>query len=225
MSKRQNTGDPNGKGKLTHTSSASFSSDKTDEPVERLVAASYSYYASPSARTQYGLALPEYPAPASHVKQLIADVHELDFNTRLNTSSYVNVTFEPEEQDVLVLGAAVNLADQTVYPASFKMHNDVINMIASLWHCPKPPDFDEYGCYAGAGTVGSTEACLLAGLALKFRWREWYAKRTGKSAEEVRGTMPNMVITTQFQAAWEKFFKVRLPKLVCDPCAAWAQLM
>lgn len=30
--------------------------------------------------------------------------------------------------------------------------------IAKAWKCPKPDDFDEYGCYAGAGTVGSTEA-------------------------------------------------------------------
>ena len=29
--------------------------------------------------------------------------------------------------------------------------------IAKAWHCPKPDDFDDYGCYAGAGTVGSTE--------------------------------------------------------------------
>jgi glutamate/tyrosine decarboxylase-like PLP-dependent enzyme len=29
---------------------------------------------------------------------------------------------------------------------------------------------------SGAGTIGSTEACLLAGLALKFRWRKWYGQ-------------------------------------------------
>lgn len=53
----------------------------------------------------------------------------------------------------------------------------------------------------------ATEACLLAGLALKFRWREWYASKYGKSAVEVRGIVPNLVISTQFQACWEKFFK------------------
>ena len=35
--------------------------------------------------------------------------------------------------------------------------------IAKLWHCPKPDDFDEKGCYAGAGTVGSTEADAVSG--------------------------------------------------------------
>ena len=40
-----------------------------------------------------------------------------------------------------------------------------------------------HGNFAGACTVGSTEACLLAGLALKFRWRAWYAKKIGKAAQ------------------------------------------
>ena len=84
------------------------------------------------------------------------------------------------------------------------MHNDVVNMIAELWNCPKDV---EDGSYAGAGTVGSTEACLLSGLALKFRWRKWYAKKHGLDANSVRGVYPNIVISTMYQAAWEKLFK------------------
>jgi glutamate decarboxylase len=95
----------------------------------------------------------------------------------------------------------VNLADQTVYPHSYKMHDNVVNMLAHLWHCPKPDDFDEYGVFAGAGTVGSTEACLLSGLSLKFRWREWYAKRHDMTAKQVLGVRPNLVISTCYQAA------------------------
>jgi len=138
---------------------------------------------------------------------MVEDYHLLDFSERLNTSSYVNVVFEKEEEQVAMMGLKVNLADQTVYPESFKLHNDTLNMIAKLWNCPKPVDFDEYGCYAGAGTVGSTEACLLAGLALKFRWRNWYAKKHGMDKNQVRGVYPNLVISTMFQAAWEKLFK------------------
>jgi len=105
------------------------------------------------------------------------------------------------------MGLKVNMADNTVYPQSFKMHNDVVNMIAKMLNCPKPDDFAKYGCYAGAGTVGSTEACLLSGLALKFRWRLWYAKKHGMDADQVRGVYPNLVMSTMYQAAWEKLFK------------------
>ncbi|CAJ1412797.1 unnamed protein product [Effrenium voratum] len=167
------------------------------------------YYASVGSRSARAedMELPEHGLAARHCVRTVEDYHLLDFSERLNTSSYVNVVFEPEEERVAMMGLRVNLADQTVYPESFRMHNDTLNMIAKLWHCPKPEDFEEYGCYAGAGTVGSTEACLLAGLALKFRWRKWYAKKTGQSADKVRGVYPNIVISTMFQAAWEKLFK------------------
>mmetsp|Transcript_26529 Transcript_26529/g.103340 ORF Transcript_26529/g.103340 Transcript_26529/m.103340 type:complete len:563 (-) Transcript_26529:354-2042(-) len=150
---------------------------------------------------------PEHGMPARHVHQIIVDTHAMDENERLNTSSYVNVVFEPEELEVAKLGMSINLADQTVYPVTYQVHDKVINLLAKLWNCPDSDAFLENGVHAGAGTVGSTEACLLAGLALKFRWRDWYSHRHNLSPHEVRRVVPNMVITTMFQACWEKFFK------------------
>ncbi len=129
------------------------------------------------------------------VKTIIQRDANLDFKPRSNTSSYVNVVFDESEEELALLGLRVNLADQTVYPQSFKLHNSVINMIANLWHCPLDPDFDKYGVQPGAGTVGSTEACLLAGLALKARWRKWYANQHQLSADEILGVKPNIVIS------------------------------
>lgn len=167
-----------------------------------------SYYFSPEATHQSvdGF-MPEHGLPPKMVKSQIFDTHDLDFNNRLNTSSYVTVDFEPEEDEVALMGMRVNLADQTVYPQSYKLHDKTVNMIANLWNCPKPDDFDEYGVFPGSGTVGSTEACLLAGLALKFRWRKWFAKKNNLSDEEVLGKRPNIVMSTCYQAAWEKLFK------------------
>jgi glutamate decarboxylase len=124
---------------------------------------------------------------------MIHQIHSCDFSPRLNTSSYVNVVSEPEEREIGALGARVNIADASVYPASVLIHDTVVNMIAELWHAPKPENGDNY---CGAGTVGSTEACLLAGLALKFRWRHWYGRLIEKSptSQEVVGVKPNLVI-------------------------------
>lgn len=119
----------------------------------------------------------------------------------------MNVVQEREEQEVALAGLRINLADQTVYPGSFNLHNDTVNIVARLWNCPEPPSFEEYGCFSGAGTVGSTEACLLGGLCLKFRWRAWMAARGGLSKKEARKLQPNVIISTTFQAAWEKLFK------------------
>mmetsp|Transcript_20035 Transcript_20035/g.33913 ORF Transcript_20035/g.33913 Transcript_20035/m.33913 type:complete len:607 (-) Transcript_20035:474-2294(-) len=162
--------------------------------------------------------------PAKHVASMIEDVHLCDFNPLLNTSSYVNVTSEPEEKAVAAMGAQINIADASVYPASIELHDKVVNMIATMWNAPEPANGGKY--YAGAGTVGSTEGCLLAGLALKFRWRAWYKEKHGLSDQQVLGVRPNLVISSIYQAAWEKFFrffdveaKVVKPNLVRDKMA------
>lgn len=147
--------------------------------------------------------IPKVGFPARYCLREVEDRHELDFSQNLNTSSYVNVVAEPEEEEVALMGLKVNLADQTVYPSSFQMHNHCVACIANLWNCPKPKNFETTKTYAGAGTVGSTEACLLAGLALKFRWRRWYAKTFNKSEKEVLSVQPNIIISTLYQAAWE----------------------
>ena len=167
------------------------------EKAEKVLEENY-YLSDAAVQNPYMFTLPENGMPAKTVKTQIENNHELDFNFKLNTSSYVNVSFEKEENEIALMGLRVNLADQTVYPASYKMHDSVVNMIANLWHCPKPVDFDEYGVFAGAGTVGSTEACLLAG---------WFAKRNNLTENSVMGERPNLVISSCYQAAWEKLFK------------------
>jgi glutamate decarboxylase len=170
---------------------------------------STTYYASKHAQAvgindHSDFEMPKSGMSADHVKELILQHQQLDFKPRLNTSSYVNVVSEPQERDVALLGLEINLADASVYPASVRLHDKVVSMIARLWHAPPPPLGDDY---CGAGTVGSTEACLLAGLALKFRWRKWYAARNSLNDNQVRAILPNIVITTCYQAAWEKFFR------------------
>ncbi len=172
-------------------------------------AGTHGYYLSPAARKDWLhlRRIPDEGLAADAAKTIVQDAHTLDFDHRLNTASYVNVAMDAQESAIVLMGMRVNLADQTVYPRSYRLHDVTLNMIADLWNCPRPADFDEYGVYPGAGTVGSTEACLLSGLALKFRWRDWYAKRRGTSVEQVLGVRPNLVISTCYQAAWEKLFK------------------
>mmetsp|Transcript_6070 Transcript_6070/g.7839 ORF Transcript_6070/g.7839 Transcript_6070/m.7839 type:complete len:539 (-) Transcript_6070:115-1731(-) len=162
------------------------------------------YYSSTDSAIDGFKGIPEHGFPASHVRERIIQSRELDNRPRLNTSSYVNVVSEPEEREVALMGLEVNLADASVYPASVDMHDKVVDMIAELWNVPVR---EANGSFSGSGTVGSTEACLLAGLAHKFRWREWYKKKHGLTREQVIGVVPNIVISTCYQAAWEKLFR------------------
>jgi glutamate decarboxylase len=84
--------------------------------------------------------------------------HELDFKPRLNTSSYVNVVFEPEELEVMILGNSINLADASVYPASVKIHDTVVNMLGELWNAPQPAPGQSY---SGTGTVSTRGISML----------------------------------------------------------------
>jgi len=151
--------------------------------------------------------IPAHGSAPTQCKERLVQIQELDNRPRLNTSSYVNVVFEEEEKDVAIQGLSVNIADSSVYPASIDLHDNVVDCIAGLWNCPKEEQAKDSKNFAGAGTVGSTEACLLALLAHKFRWRKWYAARHGLSETEVIGVIPNIVIPTHYQACWEKAFR------------------
>ena len=77
-----------------------------------------SFHFSPAAQQDWSEvdSIPHRGTSAATVQALIENAHALDFDQRLNTSSYVTVSFEPEEEAVALLGLGVNLADRTVYP-------------------------------------------------------------------------------------------------------------
>lgn len=181
--------------------------DELESSAQRQFSDDTTFYASDRAiiSSETYDTLPTNGMTARHVKEILTQASQCNFSPRLNTSSYVNVVSEPEEKDVAIMGAEVNLADASVYPASIKIHDRVVDMIAKMWHTPSPEVAGDH--YTGAGTVGSTEACLLSGLALKFRWRDWYKSKHGMTDAEVQAVKPNIVISTAYQAAWEKFFR------------------
>lgn len=182
-----------------------------EETLDYVKQQTSTYYSSKNAIVH--LAHPDVPKVVpekgynpEHIKEFVRQEMELDFKPRLNTSSYVNVVQEPNELEVAMMGLSVNLADASVYPASTQLHDNVVEMIARLFHAPEP-DKSKGESFSGTGTVGSTEACLLAGLAHKFRWRQWYAKKHGMTKDDVVGVRPNLVISSCYQAAWEKLFR------------------
>ena len=88
-----------------------------------------------------------------------------------------------------------NAIDKSEYPQTTDMENRCVNILADLWHAPKELN------YMGTSTVGSSEACMLGGMAMKFRWRN-RAKALGM---DVTSKKPNLVISSGYQVCWEKF--------------------
>ena len=59
-----------------------------------------------------------------------------------------------------------NMIDKDEYPADRRIESRCVHILADLWHSPKAADT------IGCSTTGSSEACMLGGLALKWKWRE-----------------------------------------------------
>lgn len=74
------------------------------------------------------------------------------------------------------------------------MNAKCINIMANLWNTPEQSKWK-----TGALAIGSSEACMLGGIAAWIRWRE-RRKAAGKPFDK-----PNFVISTGYQIVWEKF--------------------
>ncbi len=120
--------------------------------------------------------------------QIIHDELMLDGNSRLNLATFVTTWMEPQARALIAETLDKNMIDKDEYPQTAELENRCVNMLADLWGATAD------GNATGCSTTGSSEACMLAGMALKRRWRT----RTG-------GDKPNMVMGANVQVCWEKF--------------------
>ncbi len=84
-----------------------------------------------------------------------------------------------------------NMIDKDEYPQTAEFERRCVNILADLWHAPDPDDV------IGCSTTGSSEAAMLAGIALK---RRWAARQPAGSTAR-----PNLVMGINVQVCWEKF--------------------
>lgn len=115
-------------------------------------------------------------------------------NARLNLATFCSTFMEEQAVQLMSETLEKNAIDKSEYPSTIELENRCVNIIANLWHAPQQG-------FLGTSTVGSSEACMLAGLAMKFRWRET-AKRLGLDISKHR---PNLIISSGYQVCWEKF--------------------
>lgn len=125
--------------------------------------------------------------------QLVHDELMLDGNARMNLATFVTTWMEPEAQQLMSETFEKNMIDKDEYPQTAELENRCVNILASLWNAPSE------GKATGTSTIGSSEACMLGGMAFKWKWRE-RMKRAGKPIDK-----PNMVMGINVQVCWEKF--------------------
>ncbi len=136
--------------------------------------------------------IPEQESPAEDAYQLVHDELFLDGNARQNLATFVQTWEDPQVHKLMDLSINKNLIDKDEYPQSAEIENRCVRMLADLWNSPNPADSP------GTSTIGSSEACMLGGMAAKWRWR---AKRRAAGKPDDK---PNMVCGP-VQICWHKF--------------------
>lgn len=154
----------------------------------------------PTAYDEFNVAVPKetFPAAGMSARAAQAVVNSFawtDANPMLNLSSFVTTWAEPEAVEVARTHLFKNYIDHDMYPQVFKMEQVIVKWLHDLWNGPK--DAEPYG----TATIGSSEACMLGGLAHKWNWRE-SRKKAGKDTSK-----PNMVTGGNVQIVWKKFMR------------------
>ena len=135
--------------------------------------------------------IPDHGIPGEAAYQIVHDEAMLDGNARLNLATFVTTWMDDYANRIYAESYDKNMIDKDEYPATAAIEAKCTTMIAKLWNAP--------GATVGVSTVGSSEACMMGGLAFLKRWKA--ARRAaGKSTEN-----PNMVMSSAVQVVWERF--------------------
>ncbi len=151
-------------------------------------------FSRPGEATEF----PRFVLPASEslpetAYQIVRDEAMLDGNARLNLATFVGTWMDSYADRLYAEAADKNLVDKDEYPQTAAIEARCWRMLARLWNAPEPARA------IGTSTIGSSEACMLGGLALKRRWQH-SRKAAGKPTDR-----PNLVLSSAAQVCWEKF--------------------
>jgi glutamate decarboxylase len=127
--------------------------------------------------------------------QLVHDELMLDGNSRLNLATFVTTWIEPEARQLMSETFDKNMIDKDEYPQTAEIEMRCVNMLSDLFHGTTNDDKEACGC----STIGSSEAAMLCGMAMKWNWRE------KRKAEGKETSKPNFVVGSDVQVCWDKF--------------------
>lgn len=117
----------------------------------------------------------------------------LDGSARLNLATFVGTWMEPEGRLLMEECAVKNLIDKDEYPQTADLEQRCLRILAQLWNAPDPAET------VGASTTGSSEGCMLAGLVMRWHWRQ------RRQRDGLEWSRPNVVMGANRQVCWDKF--------------------
>ena len=153
--------------------------------------------------------MPTASSDPAAVYALIRDELAIDGNSSQNLATFCTTWSDPEVHRLMDENLDKNMVDKDEYPQTAELESRCVHIMADLWSSP------ESEATIGCSTTGSSEAAMLGGLAMKWRWRE------RRRAEGRPTDRPNLVCGP-VQICWEKFaryFDVELRQVPLLPDA------
>ena len=168
---------------------------KTDQTKEARATAETAVYGSEEmlapAPTEF---IPQHKTTPEIAYRMVKDETYSQTQPRLNLATFVTTYMDDYATKLMNDAINVNFIDETEYPRVAVMCGRCINILANLWHTP-----EKNAWKTGAVGIGSSEACMLGGVAAWLRWRA-KRRKEGKPYDK-----PNLVMSAAFQIVWEKF--------------------
>ncbi|MDR0463167.1 MAG: glutamate decarboxylase [Pseudomonadales bacterium] len=137
--------------------------------------------------------LPKESMSSEAAYQIVHNESMLDGNAHQNLATFVSTWMDEYADKLYAETYNKNAIDKDEYPETALIESYCWQILADLWHAP------DSTTAIGTSTIGSSEACMLGGLALKRRWQE-QRRAEGKSTDK-----PNLVMSSAVQVCWEKF--------------------
>ncbi|TDZ99621.1 Glutamate decarboxylase [Colletotrichum sidae] len=143
----------------------------------------------------------------------LRDELDQDHSPHFNLATFNSTYMEPIVARLMTENLAKNLVDPRAYPAVARIEQRCLRILADLYHMPRHAAAE----VVGVSTVGSSEAIMLAVLALRERWAgnstAWPGDdRTGK-------VRPNIIITSAAHVCWAKAGRYFGVDVVSVPCS------
>lgn len=146
--------------------------------------------------------IPEKGMSPEIAEEIVRQIRLNEAKADQNLATFCTTTMDPQANELILESLNTNAIDKSEYPKTTAIENYTISMIAHLWHIGDDKKlFDDF---IGTSTVGSSEGCMLGGLALLFSWKH-HAEAVGMDVNDLNKHRPNLVITSGYQVVWEKF--------------------
>ena len=111
--------------------------------------------------------IPDGPTTPEIAYQMVKDETFAQTQPRLNLATFVTTYMDEYATRLMNEAININYIDETEYPRVAVMCQKCINIMANLWNTPETNKWK-----AGALAIGSSEACMLGGIAALKRWRD-----------------------------------------------------